>query len=94
MMTTVTVVELRDNLPELLRRAAAGEYIAITEDGKWIAALTIAPKMLPFVEDEAKRRAGAEELERQIAKWHEEDGLPYPPQGELPTVPQRESPAA
>jgi antitoxin (DNA-binding transcriptional repressor) of toxin-antitoxin stability system len=93
-MTTVTIAELGENLPELLRRAAAGEYIAITEDGKWIAALTTPPKMLPFVEDEAKRRAGAEELQRQIAKWHEEDGLPYPPVGELPALPRPESPAA
>jgi antitoxin (DNA-binding transcriptional repressor) of toxin-antitoxin stability system len=78
-MTTVTVAEARENLADLLRRAAAGEPIVITEDGKWLAALTAPPPPPPTSEDEAQRRARAEEFLRQIAKWHEEDGLPFPP---------------
>jgi antitoxin (DNA-binding transcriptional repressor) of toxin-antitoxin stability system len=92
-MTLVTVVEARENLPELLHRAAAGEQIVITEDGKWLAALG-APPAPPTAEDEAQRRARAEEFERQIARWHAEDGIPYPPAGESPVFPRPESPAA
>jgi antitoxin (DNA-binding transcriptional repressor) of toxin-antitoxin stability system len=94
-MTTVTVAEARENLPELLRRAAAGEYIAITDDGKWVASLAPPmPALSPVVQDEAERRAKAAELERLIAQWHEEDGLPYPPPGESRIFPLPESPAA
>ncbi len=42
-MTTVTVAEAREKLPELLKLAAAGEQIVITEDGRWLAALTAPP---------------------------------------------------
>jgi prevent-host-death family protein len=93
-MTTVTVAEAREDLPELLRRAAAGEQIVITDGGKWVATLAPPPRMLPVVEDETRRLQLAEEMERNIARWHAEDGLPYPPAGESPILPRPESPAA
>ena len=92
-MTLVTVAEARENLPELLRRAAAGEQIVIADGGEWLATLA-APPPVPFVMEEAKRRRILEEFERDIARWHAEDGLPYPPPGELPIFQRPESPAA
>ncbi|MBN9119060.1 MAG: type II toxin-antitoxin system prevent-host-death family antitoxin [Planctomycetes bacterium] len=59
-MTTVTVAETRERLPELLRRAAAGEQIVITEDGKWLAALTPPPAPPPTAEEIAAQHARAE----------------------------------
>jgi antitoxin (DNA-binding transcriptional repressor) of toxin-antitoxin stability system len=73
-MTTVTIAEAREKLPELLQRVAAGEKIVIEDGGKWLAALATPPPM-----EEAERRRILEEFERNIAHWHEEDGLPYPP---------------
>jgi antitoxin (DNA-binding transcriptional repressor) of toxin-antitoxin stability system len=128
-MTTVTVAEAREKLPELLRRVAAGEQIVITEDGKWLAALATPPKPPPtpkeiataqaraeaaiiemlryqiacgtvfppeskiwelLAEDDARRKAGIETLIQQIAQWHKEDGLPYPPEDETATIVRRE----
>ena len=63
-MTTVTVAEARENLSELLRRAAAGEQIVITEDGKWIAALGQAPPPPPTPEEIAAVVARGEEQVR------------------------------
>ena len=79
-MTTVTVAEARENLPELLRRAAAGESIVITEDGKWLAALGAPPAPPPTVEEiaaaESRARAAiVSMLRQQIA-----DGY-LPPEG-------------
>jgi antitoxin (DNA-binding transcriptional repressor) of toxin-antitoxin stability system len=93
-MTAVTVEEAREKFPELLQRAAAGEQIVITEGGKWLAMLGKAPALLRPVPDEAERQRLLEEFERDIARWHEEDGLPYPPQEAQPERPQPESPAA
>jgi len=79
-MTTVTVAEARENLVELLHRAAAGEQIVITEDGKWLAALGKAPPPPPTDEEIAAagdraRAAIVAALRQQIA-----DGNP-PPEG-------------
>ena len=97
-MTVVTIAEAREQLPDLLRRAAAGEQIVIADEGKWLAALGAPPPAPPTKEElaaaEAGRLANAEEFERQIAQWHAEDGLPYPPPGGAWIFPQRESPAA
>jgi antitoxin (DNA-binding transcriptional repressor) of toxin-antitoxin stability system len=59
-MTTVTVAEARENLPELLRRVAAGEQIVITEGGKWIAMLGKPPVPPPTAEEIAAQQARAE----------------------------------
>lgn len=63
-MTLVTVAEARDNLPDLLRRAAAGEQIVITEDGRALAALGKPPVLLTPEED-AARQARAEAFVRE-----------------------------
>jgi antitoxin (DNA-binding transcriptional repressor) of toxin-antitoxin stability system len=60
-MTTVTITEAREKLPELLRRVAAGEQIVITEDGKWLAALAAPPKPPPTSEEIAAFVARGEE---------------------------------
>ena len=93
-MTTVTVAEAREKLPELLQRVAASEPIVITEDGKWLATLGKAPALLRPVPDEAERQRLLEEFERNIARWHEEDGLPYPPVDSPQGTSKPESPAA
>jgi antitoxin (DNA-binding transcriptional repressor) of toxin-antitoxin stability system len=92
-MTLVTLAEARENLPDLLRRAAAGEYFVVAQDGKWLGALTAAPAPLHPPMDEAERRR-LDEFERLIAQWHAEDGLPYPPVEEAPAGARPESPAA
>ena len=58
-MTTVTIAEAREQLPELLRRAASGEQIVITDDGRWLAALGQAPPP-PTPEEMAAQQARAE----------------------------------
>lgn len=47
-----------------------------------------------LAEDDARRKAGIEAFNRQIAQWHKEDGLPYPPEETAPGQPQSELPAA
>jgi len=56
-MTLVTVAEARENLPDLLRRAAAGEQIVITEDGRALAALGKPPVVLTPEEEAARKGA-------------------------------------
>lgn len=63
-MTLVTVAEARENLIDLLRRAATGEQIVITEDGQYLAALG-KPPVLPTPEEEAARQARAEAFVRE-----------------------------
>ncbi|MCI0699574.1 MAG: hypothetical protein L0241_00615 [Planctomycetia bacterium] len=93
-MILVTLADACLRLPELVDLVAKGEQVVIVQNGVTLAALTLPPFTIPTLEEEAERRAKAEEFSRLIAKWHEEDGLPYPPEGELPTFPQPESPAA
>jgi antitoxin (DNA-binding transcriptional repressor) of toxin-antitoxin stability system len=72
-MTTVTVAEARENLSELLRRAATGEQIVITEDGKWIAALGQAPPPPPTPEEIAAVVARGEEQVRKYLEMQNEN---------------------
>ncbi len=65
-MTLVTLAEARENLPDLLRRAAAGEQIVITEEGKWLAALGKPPTPPPTPEEIAGAGARAEEQVRKF----------------------------
>lgn len=67
-MTTVTVEQAREGLPELLRRAAAGEQIVITEGGKWVAALAAPPPPPPTHEEIAALVARGEE---QVRKYQQ-----------------------
>jgi len=82
-MTLVTVAEARANLPELLRRAAAGEQIVITEDGKWLAALGLAPPVetrgaqVPD-EEEAALIARREQLIREWLQLSPDAPVPKP----------------
>jgi len=50
-MTEVSVRELKNKLSEYLRRAEAGEEIAVTRGGKRVAALTAAPKAAKTTEE-------------------------------------------
>lgn len=59
-MTTVTIAEASANLADLLRRAAAGEQIVITDEGKWLAALGAPPPPPPASEEIAAQQARAE----------------------------------
>ena len=93
-MTLVTLADACLRLPELIGLVATGEHVVITEDGKWLAMLGKAPALLRPVPDEAERQRLLEELERNIARWHEEDGLPYPPVDSPQGASKPESPAA
>jgi antitoxin (DNA-binding transcriptional repressor) of toxin-antitoxin stability system len=77
-MTTVTVAEARENLPELLRRAAAGEQIVITDDGKWLAALGVAPPPPPTPEEIAAAEARARQAILTMLRQQIADGFPPP----------------
>lgn len=79
-MTTVTVDEARENLPELLRRVAAGEEVVITDGGKWVAALGTPPNpgtYRPPV-SEGERIARLREFFRMVVEGHEQTGNPFP----------------
>ncbi|AWM41436.1 hypothetical protein GobsT_75160 [Gemmata obscuriglobus] len=92
-MTVVTIAEAREHLPDLIRRAAAGEQIVIADNGTWLASLGAAPQVAPGM-DETERQRVLDEFERNIARWHAEDGLPYPPESLPQGRPLPESPAA
>jgi len=75
---TVTLDEARDNLPDLLRRVAAGEEVVITDGGKWVAALTAPPAPPPTPEQEAAARERATAAVKQMVRWRVEEGYPLP----------------
>src|SRR5262245_36598528 len=84
-MTTVTIAQARENLTELLQRAAAGEQIVITADGKWLATLSPPPMVLmPFVaatpspEDEEAAVARREQLVREWLGLRPDAPVPKP----------------
>lgn len=83
-MTLVTIAEARENLPELLRRVAAGEQIVITEGEKWLAALVPPPLASPLLtwarsaEEEVARQARAESLVREWLKLRKDAPVPIP----------------
>lgn len=78
-MTTVTVTvdEARDRLPELLRRAAAGEAVVLTDGGRWVGQLAPPP---PSPEErvtaEAARMATYRAFVRQVLADREQEGAP------------------
>jgi antitoxin (DNA-binding transcriptional repressor) of toxin-antitoxin stability system len=82
-MTTVTVAEARENLPELLRRAAAGEQIVITEGGKWLAALGAAPPMPPTPEEIAASEAQVRHAILTMLRQQIADGNPPPKESKI-----------
>jgi antitoxin (DNA-binding transcriptional repressor) of toxin-antitoxin stability system len=77
-MTTVTITEARENLPELLRRAAAGEQIVITDEGKWLAALAAPPPPPPTPGEEAAALARREQIVREWLRLRADAPLPKP----------------
>ncbi len=81
-MTLVTIAEARENLPDLLRRAAAGEQIVIAEDGRWLAALGKAPSPVEASvhsrEDEAAVIARREQLIREWLGLRTDAPVPKP----------------
>ena len=81
-MTTVTVAEARENLSELLRRAAAGEQIVITDAGMSLAALGKAPPLPPTADEIAAQLARAEANVQEYSAPHAE----IPPQIDRETV--------
>jgi len=92
-MTLVTLADACLRLPELIALVAKGEQVVIVQNGVTLAALTPPPFAIR-TPDEAERQRLVEDLERNIARWHEEDGLPYPPT-DLPREQREpESPAA
>lgn len=77
-MTTVTVTvdEARDRLPELLRRAAAGETVVLTDGGRWVGRLAPPP---PSPEERAAAAAagfaGRLAFVRQVIADYEQHGV-------------------
>jgi antitoxin (DNA-binding transcriptional repressor) of toxin-antitoxin stability system len=92
-MTLVTLADACLRLPELIGLVAKGEPVVIVQNGVVLAALGPPPFQLPAPGEEAERRAKILEFFRDIERWHEEDGLPFPP-GALRVPPRPESPAA
>lgn len=97
-MTVVTLAEAREQLPELLSRAAAGEQIVIADGDMWLAALGAPPPQPPTAEEEAaaeaQRLAKALEGLRQTARWCVEDGIVLAPDDPLRAFLEPETPAA
>ncbi len=79
-MMLVTLADACLRLPELIGLVAKGEQVVIVQNGVTLAALTLPPFAIPTPEEEAERQRLLAEFERDIARWHEEDGLPYPPE--------------
>lgn len=87
-MTLVTLAEARENLSELLRRAAAGEQIVITEDGKWLAALGRAPAPAltlppPSPDEEEARQTRIKAVIRGMVQQMVEAGMPPPAESKI-----------
>lgn len=85
-MTTVTVAEARENLPDLLRRAAAGEQIVITEEGQWLAALAAPPPPPPTVEEVAAANVRIRAAIREMVRQQVEAGNPPPADSKIWTA--------
>jgi antitoxin (DNA-binding transcriptional repressor) of toxin-antitoxin stability system len=95
-MTTVTLADAQANLADLLRRAARGEQLVVTDGGAWLGALGQAPPPPPTAEEEAARQRVAEkafhEMTALMRQWCAEDGVPYwpdqaPPEALKPALP-------
>lgn len=74
--TTFTAAEMRENLAEVLNRAAYGqERIVVTRHGKALVAVVPIADLeeLERLEDEIDR----EEIERSLASIHEEGTVPW-----------------
>jgi antitoxin (DNA-binding transcriptional repressor) of toxin-antitoxin stability system len=68
--TTVNLAEVRENLPEWIKRVVAGECVVITENGKCVAALTLPPAAPPTPEDIAAAQARAKEaVKAMVQHW-------------------------
>lgn len=97
-MTLVTLADASLRLPELIALVAKGERVVIVRDNVALAALTPPPFQFRTPEEQAAEEAERQRLldnfERDIARWHEEDGLPYPPEPGPHERPLPESPAA
>ena len=93
-MTVVTIAEAREQLPELLRRVAAGEQIVIADGEKWVAALAEPPPPPPSAEEIAARQERATAAIREMVKARVEAGFPLLPGSPLWHLLEPESPAA
>ncbi len=97
-MTTVTLADAQANLADLLRRAAAGEQIVITDGDTWLGALGKAPPPPPTAERDGERQRAAEkayhEMTALMRQWCAEDGVPYLPDGAPPEALKPALPAA
>jgi antitoxin (DNA-binding transcriptional repressor) of toxin-antitoxin stability system len=87
-MTLVTIAEARENLPELLRRAAAGEQIVVTDGEKWLAALGKAPSPTltlpsPSPDEEAARQTRIKAVIREMVQQMVEAGTPPPAESKI-----------
>ncbi len=71
-MTVVTIAEAREQLPELLRRVAAGEQIVIADGGAWLAALAAPPPPPPTAEEIAASQARIREHVQKMLAQHGE----------------------
>jgi prevent-host-death family protein len=77
-MNTVTVTEARDQLPELLRKVAAGESVILTDGGKPVATLGPPPYQVDPA-DEERYRTRAEQSVRELMALREEVARGLPP---------------
>ncbi|MBX9627554.1 MAG: hypothetical protein K2X82_27380 [Gemmataceae bacterium] len=64
-MTTVTLGEAREALPDLLRRVAAGEQIVLADGDNWLGLLAPPPPKPPTAEELAADQARLEAIVRE-----------------------------
>lgn len=81
-MTTVTLDEAREALPDLLRRVAAGEQIVLADGDNWLGLLAPPPPKPPTAEERAVLQA---QIEATIRKWTQAAiDAGYPPEPDSP----------
>jgi antitoxin (DNA-binding transcriptional repressor) of toxin-antitoxin stability system len=77
-MKTVTLAEVRDRLPELIRNHTPGTQLRVTDGETEVAVLTVSRPLTP--EEDAADQARRAEIVRQIFAYRSEKRLP-PPEG-------------
>jgi antitoxin (DNA-binding transcriptional repressor) of toxin-antitoxin stability system len=77
-MTTVTLEEARERLPELIQMMAAGEKVVIADGDTWLASLNAPPPKPPTPAEMAASQAKREQAVEEMLRWRVEQGMALP----------------